>query len=88
MCIRDSIYLSQPQKKFIQQIKAEGCGRVKEVVQDYKGLSSVDNEMLEDYLEKKISYDLDEAATDGLVHFRNLCHQHGMILKKHSIEFL
>ena len=84
---RKNIYLSQPQKKFIQQVKAEGCGRVKEVVQDYKGLSSVDIEMLEDYLEKKISYDLDEAATDGLVHFRNLCYQHRMILKKHSIKF-
>ena len=84
---RKNICLSQSQKKFIQQVKAEGCGRVKEVVQDYKGLSSVDIEMLEDYLEKKISYDLDEAATDGLVHFRNLCYEHGMILKKHSIKF-
>ncbi len=85
---RKNIYLSQPQQKFIQQVKAEGCGRVKEVVQDYKGLSSVDIEVLEDYLEKKISYDLDEAATGGLVHFSSLCYQHGMILKKHSIEFL
>ena len=74
-------------KKLIKQVKAEGCGRVKEVVQDYKELSSVDIEMLEDYLEKKIRYDLDEAATDGLVHFRNLCYEHGMILKKHSIKF-
>ena len=63
-------------------------GRVKEVVRDYKGLSSVDIEMLEDYLEKKIRYDLDEAATNGLVHFSSLCYQHGMILKKHSLEFL
>ena len=85
---RKNIYLSQSQKKFIQQVKAEGCGRVKEVVRDYKGLSSVDIEVLEDYLEKKISYDLDEAATDGLIHFSSLCYQHGMILKKHSIEFL
>jgi len=84
---RKNICLSQSQKKFIQQVKAEGCGRVKEVVQDYKGLSNVDIEALEDYLEKKIRYDLDEAATDGLVHFRNLCYEHGIILKKHSIKF-
>ena len=88
LAARKNILLSQSQKKFIQQVKAEGCGRVKEVVQGYKGLPSVDSEVLEDYLEKKISYDLDEVATDGLVHFRNLCYQHGMILKKHSIEFL
>ncbi|MBT4374215.1 MAG: hypothetical protein HOD16_00860, partial [Nitrospina sp.] len=61
---------------------------VKEVVQGYKGLSSVDSEVLEDYLEKKIRYDLDEAAKDGLDHFSSLCYQYGIILKKHSIEFL
>ena len=85
---RKNISLSQLQKQFIQQVKVEGCGRVKEIVQDYKGLSSVGAEVLEDYLEKKIRYDLDEAATDGLVHFRNLCYQHGMIFKKHNLEFL
>jgi len=51
-------------------------------------LPSVDSEVLEDYLEKKIRYDLDEAAKDGLAHFSSLCYQHGMILKKHPIEFL
>ena len=79
--------MTQTQKKFIQRVKAEGRGRIKEVVRGYEMLSNVDTKVLEDYLEKKIRYDLD-ASEDGLVHFRNLCYQHGVILKKYSIEFI
>ena len=87
LAVRKDIFLTELQKKFIERIKTEGRGRIKEVVQGYKILSNVDTKVLEDYLEKKIRYDLD-ASEDGLVHFRNLCYQHGVILKKYSIEFI
>ena len=87
LAVRKDIFLTELQKTFIERIKTEGRGRIKEVVQGYKILSNVDTKVLEDYLEKKIRYDLD-ASEDGLVHFRNLCYQHGVILKKYSIEFI
>ena len=87
LAVRKDIFLTELQKKFIERIKTEGRGRIKEVVQGYKILSNVDTKVLEDYLEKKIRYDLD-ASEGGLVHFRNLCYQHGVILKKYSIEFI
>ena len=87
LAVRKDIFLTELQKKFIERIKTEGRGRIKEVVQGYKIFSNVDTKVLEDYLEKKIRYDLD-VSEDGLVHFRNLCYQHGVILKKYSIEFI
>ena len=88
VAVRKNIFLSQSQKKFIQQAKIEGCGRVKEVVRGYRGLPGIEAKVLENYLEKKIRYDLDEAAIDGLTHFNNLCYQRGIISKKYSIKFL
>ncbi|HIA32503.1 MAG TPA: hypothetical protein EYN83_04570, partial [Nitrospinaceae bacterium] len=88
VAVRKNIFLSQSQKKFIQQAKIEGCGRVKEVVRGYKGLPGIEAKVLENYLEKKIRYDLNEAAIDGLTHFNNLCYQRGIISKKYSIKFL
>ena len=88
VAVRKNIFLSQSQKKFIQQAKIEGCGRVKEVVRAYRGLPDIEAKVLENYLEKKIRYDLNDAAIDGLTHFNNLCYQRGIISKKYSIEFL
>jgi chorismate dehydratase len=85
---RKKISLNQIQKQFLQQAKVEGCGKIKEIVRDYKGLSSVDVEVLENYLEKKIGYDLDKEALEGLIHFNNLCYQRGIISKKYPITFL
>jgi chorismate dehydratase len=88
VAVRKNIFLSQSQKKLIQQAKIEGCGRIKEVVRGYRGLPSIEAKVLENYLEKKIRYDLDAAAIDGLTHFNNLCYQRGIISKKYSIKFL
>ena len=88
VAVREKVSLDQAQKNFIQKTKVEGCGRIKEIVRVYKGLSEIDINVLEDYLEKKITYDMDEAAIDGLTHFGNLCYQHGVISKKISIQFL
>ena len=43
---------------------------------------------LEDYLENKIRYDLDDEGIDGLNHFINLCYQAGVISKKKVIRFI
>ena len=88
LAVRGKVSLDQTQRKFIQKAKVEGCGRIKEILRDYNALPEVDINVLEDYLEKKISYDLDEAAIDGLTHFSNLCYQHGLISKKITIQFL
>jgi chorismate dehydratase len=88
IAVRKKISLNSIQKKFIQQAKVEGCKRIKEVVRDYKGLAGVNIEILEDYLEKKIEYDFDEVALDGLTHFNNLCYQRGIISKKFPIKFI
>ncbi len=88
IAVRKKISLNSIQKKFIQEAKMEGCKRIKEIVRNYKGLASVNIEVLENYLEKKIEYDLDEMAIDGLTHFNNLCYQWGIISKKHPIKFI
>ena len=88
VAVREKVSLDQAQKNFIQKTKVEGCGRIKEIVHVYKGFPEIDINVLEDYLEKKIKYDMDEAAIDGLTHFGNLCYQHGVISKKISIQFL
>jgi chorismate dehydratase len=88
LAVRKTISLSEVQKKFIQQAKIEGCERIKEIVRDYQGLSSVGTEVLEDYLENKIRYDLDEQAIDGLINFKNLCYKQGIISKKYPIKFI
>jgi len=44
--------------------------------------------VLEDYLENKIKYNLDDEGIDGLNHFINLCYQNGVISKKIFIRFI
>ena len=88
VAVREKVALNQSQKKFFQKVKAEGFGRIKEVIRTHKRLSEVGTNVLEDYLEKKIKYNLDKAAIDGLTHFSDLCYQHGVISKKISIQFL
>jgi len=87
VAVREKISLDQVQIKFIQEAKVEGCGRIKEIVRAYKNLSKVNANILEHYLENKIRYDLNDEAIDGLIHFSNLCYQHGIISKKISIQF-
>jgi predicted solute-binding protein len=88
VAVREKIFLSQTQKFFIQRAKLEGYGRIREIVCGYKNLPEVDINILENYLENKIKYDLDDVALDGLTHFSNLCYQQGIISKKTSIQFL
>jgi chorismate dehydratase len=88
IAVRKKISLNSIQKKFIQQAKVKGCKRIKEIVREYKGLDDINVKVLEDYLEKKIEYDFDQMAVDGLTHFNNLCYQRGIISKKHPIKFI
>ena len=88
VAVREKINLGQAQKKFIQKAKVEGCRRIKEIVHIRKNLFKMDINILEDYLENKIRYDLDDGAIDGLTHFSNLCYEHGIISKKVCIQFL
>ena len=87
IAVRKNISLSKSQKIFLEQTMLDGCAQFKEVLRDYEGLPDVETKVLEDYLENKIKYNLDEAAIDGLEHFSNLCYQQGIILEKRSIEF-
>ena len=88
IAVRKKKFLNAIQKKFIQQAKVEGCKRIKEVIRDYKDLGSINIKVLEAYLEKKIEYNFDEIAIDGLTHFNDLCYQRGIISKKYPIKFI
>jgi chorismate dehydratase len=85
---QENISLGKAQKNFIKRAKLEGCKRIKEIISGYKNLPKVDVSVLEDYLENKIKYDLDDEAIDGLTHFSNLCYLHGITSKEISIKFL
>ena len=88
VALRQGVVLRSAQKNFIQNSKLEGLRRIKEIVRAHKGLSGVSLEMLEGYLENKIKYNLDQEAMEGLIHFSNLCYEHGIIPKKISTKFV
>ena len=88
VAVRPKVFLDNAQKDFIQKVKVEGCSRIKEIVHARRELSGLDCNILEDYLKNKIRYELNEEAMAGLIHFSNLCYEHGIILKKVSTQFI
>jgi chorismate dehydratase len=88
LAVSEKVTLNESQKNLFQIARVEGCRRIKEIVSNYKNLPDVDNTVLEDYLENKIRYDLDDEGIDGLNHFINLCYQNGVISKKIFIRFI
>jgi chorismate dehydratase len=88
LAVREKVTLNENQKNLFKIARVKGCSRIKEIVSKYKNLSDVENTVLEDYLENKIRYDLDDEGIDGLNHFINLCYQNGVISKKIIIRFI
>ena len=88
LAVSEKVTLNENQKNLFKIARVKGCSRIKEIVSKYKNLSDVENTVLEDYLENKIRYDLDDEGIDGLNHFINLCYQNGVISKKIFIRFI
>ena len=88
LAVREKVTLNENQKNLFQIARVKGCRRIKEIVSNYKNLPDVESTVLEDYLENKIRYDLDDEGIDGLNHFINLCYQNGVISKKIIIRFI
>ena len=88
LAVSEKVTLNKNQKNLFQIARVQGYRRIKEIVSNYKNLPDVENAVLEDYLENKIKYNLDDEGIDGLNHFINLCYQNGVISKKIFIRFI
>ncbi len=88
VAVRQGINLDRARQDFIQQAKQEGRKRIKEIVRAHTELARVDTNVLEDYLENKIRYDLKADEMAGLTHFSHLCHEHGIIPEKISLQLI
>lgn len=88
VAVRQGIVLDHVRQDFIHKARREGCQRIKEIVRTHSGLAEVDANVLEDYLANKIRYGLDAEEMEGLIHFSKLCHEHGIIPEKISLQFV
>ena len=85
MAVRPEINLDKNILEFIREVKREGLAGIDSVVDAYVKESGADPERCADYLKRKIIYDLGDEEMEGLTHFRDLCHEKGVIPKKHPI---
>ncbi len=88
VAVRPEINLDKSILEFFREAKREGLAGIDSVVEAYVKESGADPELCADYLKRKIIYDLGDEEMDGLTHFRDLCHEKGIIPEKHSIVFL
>ena len=73
IAIAPDVDIDQNIINLIQQSKAEGLSNLDEISITEGKKMGLDAGICKDYLSKKIRYDLDEEAMDGLLHFQELC---------------
>jgi len=74
--------------QLIREIKNPGNAARETIAKTYAREHQLNEAFCVDYLTKKIIYDLGEKELDGLAHFRDLCHETGLIPHKHPIRFV
>lgn len=85
VAVRPGVHVGQKILDVIQEVKREGIAGVDTVVESYVRETGADRELCADYLKKKIIYDLGDREMEGLLHFRDLCHEKNLIAEKFPI---
>jgi len=87
IAIRPEISLSKSFVKILQMAKINRGKRISEISKLYASKLNINERLCEDYLTKKIIYDLDENTLEGLRAFQSLCFEKGLIEAKFPFKF-
>ncbi|MFQ5673804.1 MAG: menaquinone biosynthetic enzyme MqnA/MqnD family protein [Nitrospinales bacterium] len=82
--VRPDATLGKETIERIQQIEPRET--IPEIVKTWAGKTGISTAECADYLSNRIIYRLGEAELEGLAHFRNLCHERGLIEQAHPIR--
>ena len=87
VAVRGGVDLSEETCDLILQAKHQGMAEMDDIIKSCAGLYGVDEKVCADYLRSKVLYDLAEEEVEGLIRFRDLCHEHGLIEEVHPVTF-
>ena len=85
VAVRPEVELKKAVVAAIQQAKIIGREELAAIVQSQSTKTGIAPERCRDYLQHKIIYDFGAAELDGLIHFQDLCLQHGLLDLKRPI---
>ena len=83
VAVRPEVALQKEVVEAIQQ--AQGQADLEAIAQDQSAKIGITLERCRDYLQHKIIYDFGAAELDGLIHFQDLCLQHGLLDRKRPL---
>lgn len=88
VAVRPGVFLDGETVELIGSAGREAEGEIASAAQAHSGRTGVSRETCENYLREKIIYRLGAEELEGLEHFRDLCHERGLIPQKHPLRFL
>ncbi len=88
VAVREGVVLPKGFCGKIQSAKREGQREIADIAARYSVASGLESGISEDYLRNKIIYDLGDLELQGMMLFRDKCHDRGMIEEKHEIRFI
>lgn len=88
VAVRPGVFLESQTLERIGSAGQEGAREIATVAQAHSERTGVSREICEGYLREKIIYRLGAEELDGLEHFRDLCHERGLVPQKYPIRFL
>lgn len=87
VAVRGGVNLTEETCDLILQAKHQGMAEMDAIIRSSAELYGVDENVCADYLRSKVRYDLAEEEVEGLIRFRDLCHEHGLIDEIHPVTF-
>ncbi|MFQ5450636.1 MAG: menaquinone biosynthesis protein [Nitrospinaceae bacterium] len=88
IAVRQNVAVDPGTVAAIRQFKREGVERIDAIAAAYADRNGLEKKMCEDYLKRKIVYDLGEKEQQGLLHFRDLCHLRGLLPQKFPLRWV
>ena len=88
IAVRQGVTVEQETLLRIRSARQDGLQRVHSIVENHSGRQGVEPGVLLDYLQNKIIYDLGKQELEGMMEFRDLCFDRGIIPHKRAIRFL
>ncbi|OGW20495.1 MAG: hypothetical protein A3K09_00985, partial [Nitrospinae bacterium RIFCSPLOWO2_12_FULL_47_7] len=88
VAVRPGVSLTPEILEAISSARQEAEGEIAQIAKNHAEKFGVSPSICEDYLRNRIQYDLNEDGLRGLTVFRDLCHDRGLIPKKHNIQFI
>jgi chorismate dehydratase len=85
---RHEIELDQEFLVAVQEAKEEGRSRLESIARTDSEKLGITFETCLDYLSKKIIYDLGKEEIIGLLHFRDVCFEKGLLDQRSTIQFV